>query len=178
MVRLSVGVSLVLMTLMIGCTEIPDGFKPVENFDIERYLGKWYEIARLDHKFERNMSNVSATYTANDSGDITVVNRGYKVKTGQWKSIQGVARPIGNENTGSLKVSFFGPFYGGYHIIDLDQQTYSYAMVVGPNRSYFWILSRERVMNEALLNELVTKAAAYGIDTKKLIRVEQNLPEG
>ncbi len=178
MVRVCVGVSLVLMTIMIGCTGIPDGFKPVENFEIERYLGKWYEIARLDHKFERDMSNVSATYTANDSGDITVVNRGYKVKTDEWKSIQGKARPVGNENTGSLKVSFFGPFYGGYHIIDLDQQTYSYAMVVGPSRSYFWILSRNKVVDQQLFNELVTRAGGMGIDTKKLILVEQNLPEG
>ena len=177
MVRVS-AVMIVLMSLMVGCTAIPDGLKPVDNFEIERYLGKWYEIARLDHSFERSMSNVSATYTADDSGDITVVNRGYKEDTGNWKSIRGVARPIGNENTGSLKVSFFGPFYGGYHIIDLDQQNYSYAMVVGPSRSYFWILSRSKVMDESVLDELVLKAEASGIDTKKLILVEQNLPEG
>ena len=178
MVKVCVGVSIVLLTLVAGCTAIPDGLKPVDNFDIERYLGKWYEIARLDHKFERNMSNVSATYAANDSGDITVVNRGYQKDTGEWKSIQGVARPIGNENTGSLEVSFFRPFYGGYHIIDLDRENYSYAMVVGPSRSYFWILSRNKVMDESLLNELVSKATAHGIDAKKLLRVEQNLPEG
>jgi apolipoprotein D and lipocalin family protein len=166
------------MMVLISCTAVPKGLAPVEGFDIESYLGKWYEIGRLDHTFERNMSNVSATYTVDDSGDIAVVNRGYKADTGEWKSIQGVARPIGNDSTGSLKVSFFGPFYGGYHIIDLDRQNYSYAMVVGPSRSYFWILSRERVMDEELYKELVTKAAAYGIDTKKLIRVEQNLPEG
>ena len=176
--KVSVGVSMALLTLVVGCTAIPDGLKPVDNFEIERYLGKWYEIARLDHKFERNMSNVSATYTASDSGGITVINRGYKEDIGKWKSIEGVARPLGNENTGSLKVSFFGPFYGGYHIIDLDRQNYSYAMVVGPSRSHFWILARNKVMDESLLNELLSKAAANGIDAKKLILVEQNLPEG
>lgn len=176
--RSMVGLTIVIIAILVSCTAIPEGLKPIEGFNIESYLGKWYEIARLDHKFERNLSNVSATYAVNDSGQITVVNRGYKVKTGEWKSIQGVARPIGNENTGSLKVSFFGPFYGGYHIIDLDRQNYNYAMVVGPSRSYFWILSRNKDIDEALYNELVTKAAANGIDTKKLIRVEQNLPEG
>ncbi len=176
--RSMVGMTIVIIAILVSCTAIPEGLKPIEGFNIESYLGKWYEIARLDHKFERNLSNVSATYAVNDSGQITVVNRGYKVKTGEWKSIQGVARPIGNENTGSLKVSFFGPFYGGYHIIDLDRQNYNYAMVVGPSRSYFWILSRNKDIDEALYNELVTKAAANGIDTKKLIRVEQNLPEG
>ena len=176
--RSMVGMTIVIIAILVSCTAIPEGLKPIEGFNIESYLGKWYEIARLDHKFERNLSNVSATYAVNDSGQITVVNRGYKVKTGEWKSIRGVARPIGNENTGSLKVSFFGPFYGGYHIIDLDRQNYNYAMVVGPSRSYFWILSRNKDIDEALYNELVTKAAANGIDTKKLIRVEQNLPEG
>jgi len=176
--RSMIGMPIVIIAMLVSCTAIPEGLKPIEGFNIESYLGKWYEIARLDHKFERNLSNVSATYAVNDSGQITVVNRGYKVKTGEWKSIQGVARPIGSEKTGSLKVSFFGPFYGGYHIIDLDRQNYNYAMVVGPSRSYFWILSRNKDIDETLYNELVTKAAANGIDTKKLIRVEQNLPEG
>ncbi len=177
MLRKTVVMALAAISLF-SCTGVPGDLKPVQDFELERYLGKWYEIARLDHKFERNMNNVSATYIASESGEIQVVNRGYDAKSGEWKSIQGVARPVGNENTGSLKVSFFGPFYGGYHIVDLDQEKYRYAMVVGPSRSYFWILSRNKEMDEALLDQLLTRAAGMGIDTKKIILVEQSLPEG
>jgi apolipoprotein D and lipocalin family protein len=178
MVRLTVGMTIAMVSMLIGCTGVPDGLKPVEGFDLDKYLGKWYEIARLDHKFERGLNNVSATYAANDSGGITVINKGYKTKKGEWKSIKGVARSAGDATLGSLEVSFFGPFYGSYNIIALDRQNYNWAMVVGPSRSYFWILSRAKDMDEAQLNRLVSKAAEMGIDTEKLILVEQNLPEG
>ena len=99
-------------------------------------------------------------------------------KKKKWKSIEGVARFISNKDIGSLKVSFFGPFYGGYHIVDLDEKDYSYSMVVGPDRSYFWILSRTRQMDDSTYNQLVKKAAMMGIDTAKLILVDQGLSEG
>jgi apolipoprotein D and lipocalin family protein len=167
-----------MVSMLLSCTGIPDGLKSVESFEIERYLGKWYEIARLDHSFERNMSNVSATYTRNEADGITVVNRGYNTKENKWKSIKGVARKVGDNDQGSLEVSFFRPFYGSYNIIDLDYQDYSYAMVVGPSRSYFWILSRDKVMDKARVNDLVDKAAGMGIDTGRLIYVKQDLFEG
>ena len=163
-----------LSTALLGCTSVPKGLEPVSEFDGGRYMGKWYEVARLDHSFERNLSNVSAMYTAEESGEITVLNRGYNEKTGEWKQIEGKARFVGDETIGSLKVSFFGPFYGGYHVIELDKVNYSYAMVSGPNLSYLWILSRTTLLDEDIFIRLETRAAELGFDTTKLIRVKHN----
>lgn len=177
MQRVTLGVMIVMLSVISSCTAIPNGLEPVDNFNAKRYLGKWYEIARLDHRFERDLTNVSATYSPRTPEGITVVNRGYDTKKKKWKSIEGAARFIGDENVGSLKVSFFGPFYGGYHIIGLDEKNYSYSMVVGPDRSYFWILSRTRQMEASTYDRLVQKAATLGIDTSELILVDQQLPE-
>ena len=165
------GIIFMLSTTLLGCTGVPKGMEPVSGFDGARYMGKWYEIARLDHSFEKNLSNVSALYTAKETGEIAVLNRGYNEKTGEWKQIEGKARFVGDETIGSLKVSFFGPFYGGYHIIELDRVNYSYAMVSGPSLSYLWILSRTRMLDEAIYSELVTRAGTLGFDTSKLIQV-------
>ena len=161
-------------TVVLGCTNAPKGLEPVSGFDGDRYMGKWYEIARLDHSFERNLSNVSAMYTAKENGEISVLNRGYNEKSGDWKQIEGRARFIEDESIGSLKVSFFGPFYGGYHVVELDRTGYSYAMVAGPSLSYLWILSRTTLMDEAIYSRLVGRAAALGFDTTKLIRVKHD----
>jgi len=160
-----------------GCTGIPEGLEPVTGFEPDRYLGKWFEIARLDHSFERNLSNVSATYTRGENGEIRVKNRGFNTKTGSWKEIDGHARFLAGDAVGSLKVSFFGPFYGGYHILALDRQNYHYAMVAGPSRSYLWILSRHKTLDESIYTKLVSQADAWGFDTPKLIRVEHNRPD-
>lgn len=166
-----------LVATLIGCTGIPEGLEPISDFEPDRYMGKWYEIARLNHSFERNLNNVSATYTRKPNGDIQVKNRGFDTKTGTWKEIEGNARFLVDETAGSLKVSFFGPFYGGYHIIALDRENYSYAAVTGPSRSYFWILSRNRTLDESIYKKLVAQAVARGFDTDQLIRVEHNLPD-
>jgi apolipoprotein D and lipocalin family protein len=155
-----------------ACTGVPKGLVPVTGFEPERYLGKWYEIARLDHSFERNLSRVSATYTRADNGDILVRNMGFDAQSGAWKQVEGRARFLENESVGSLKVSFFGPFYGGYHIIALDRQHYSYAMVAGPSRSYLWILGRNTTLDESIYADLVARAQAWGFDTSQLIRVD------
>jgi apolipoprotein D and lipocalin family protein len=168
---------ILLATAVTGCTGIPEGLEPVNDFEPDRYMGKWYEIARLDHSFERNLNNVSATYTRKMNGDIRVKNRGFNTKTGAWKEIEGNARFRVNESIGSLKVSFFGPFYGGYHIIALDRQNYDYAVVTGPSRSYLWILARNRTLKEPIYQKLVARADALGFDTDQLIRVEHNLPD-
>lgn len=159
------------MLASVGCTGIPKGLQPVTGFEPDRYLGKWYEMARLDHSFERNLEQVSATYTRAANGDITVLNRGFDTTTGSWKQIEGRARFIRDESIGSLKVSFFGPFYGGYHIIALDREGYRYAMVAGPSRSYLWILSRQPYLDDAVYAALVGKANSWGFDTSQLIRV-------
>ncbi len=130
--------------LIAGCTGVPKGLTPVTGFDQEKYLGTWYEIARLDHSFERNMTHVSANYSMGQKGGIRVVNRGFDTKKNVWKSVEGRAKFVSDPDIGSLKVSFFGPFYGGYHVIALDQENYRYAMVAGPDRSYLWILARDK----------------------------------
>lgn len=172
-----IGPALLLTAAILGCTGVPKGLEPVSGFDGQRYLGKWYEIARLDHSFEKNMSNVSAVYAEDKSGGIAVLNRGYNEKTGEWKQIKGRARFIGDESVGSLKVSFFGPFYGGYHVIALDRENYGYAMVAGPNRSYLWILSRTPWLDETILSNLKSKAAEWGFKTTELIAVKHDRDE-
>ena len=167
--------SLAIMTAVVfGCTKLPQGLEPVSGFDADRYLGRWYEIARLDHSFERDLSNVSAEYSKEKDGAIKVVNRGYNEKSGKWKQIEGKARFIGEDSVGSLKVSFFGPFYGGYHIITLDTENYNYAMVAGPSRSYLWILSRTPSMDPEIYLDLTTRAAKMGFDTDNLIKVSHH----
>jgi len=165
----------VAVSATIGCTSIPQGLAPVTGFHPDRYLGKWYEIARLDHQFERNLTDVNATYTRSESDIIQVRNRGFDAKGGKWKEVQGRARFLISEDFGSLKVSFFGPFYGGYHIIALDQINYQYAMVAGPSRSYLWILARQKKLDERIYEELLSKASTWGFDITQLIRVEHNL---
>ena len=167
----------VVLLLIVSCTGVPQGLKPVRGFELERYMGKWYEIARLDHSFERNLSRVTAQYSLRQDGGVKVVNQGFNQKSGKWQMITGKAYLVGKESVGSLKVSFFGPFYGGYHIIALDQQDYSYAMVTGPSLSYLWILSREKTLDRVIVEELVSKAKEWGFDTDKLIYVDQNLSE-
>ncbi len=156
--------------LLAGCAQIPDGVEPVKGFDATRYLGTWYEIARLDHRFERGLTRVTATYAARDDGGIDVLNRGFDVAKGSWSEAKGRAKFVGPRDVGQLKVSFFGPFYGGYNVVDLDP-TYSHVLVVGPNRSYLWILSREPDPPRETVDRLVARARALGFDTDALIFV-------
>ena len=157
--------------LITACANIPEDVSPVTGFDINSYLGTWYEIARLDHSFERGLEKVTAEYSYRDDGGIKVVNRGFDPEKNVWKEAIGKAYFVGDLNLGSLKVSFWGPFYGGYNIIDLDKENYSYSLVCGPNKSYLWILAREPHMEESLKSELITKAKALGFETDKLIYV-------
>lgn len=164
---------------LVGCAGIPDGVEPVQGFQVERYLGKWYEIARLDHRFERGLSHVTATYRPRDDDGIHVLNRGFDGTSGEWQEAVGRAYFVGDQDVGHLKVSFFGPFYGGYTVVSLDIDDYSYAMVCGPNRSYLWILARQPMLDRAIVEALVGKAKALGFDTDALIFVDHDpLPAG
>lgn len=167
-------ITLFFPLLLAACsTAPPDGLRPVTSFDINRYLGQWYEIARLDHSFERGMSDVNASYQLQDDGSVKVINRGYDTQRQVWKEAIGRALFIGDSNIGSLKVSFFGPFYGGYHVISLDQQNYRWALVAGPNRDYLWILARDKTLSTEIREQLLSQARAFGFATDKLIWVEQ-----
>ena len=158
--------------LLTGCVGLPENVKPVDHFNVDKYLGKWFEIARLDHSFERGLSKVSASYSLRDDGGIRVINRGYDAQKQQWKEAEGKAYFVNGVDQGYLKVSFFGPFYGAYVVIDLDHENYQYSLVSGPNKSYLWILSRTPQMNQEIQNRLVEKATALGFDTGKLFFVE------
>lgn len=158
--------------LISACTSVPEGLKPVDGFELQRYLGQWHEIARLDHSFERGLSDVSATYSLREDGGIDVLNRGFDPRRGQWREIRGRAYFLRDPRTASLKVSFFGPFYGGYHVIALDREGYRHALVSGPSRDYLWILARDRQLPEATLKSLVAQARAAGFATQDLIYVE------
>jgi len=172
------GITSITALCALGCTGVPKGLVPVTGFEADRYLGKWYEVARLDHRFERGLTDVTATYAKQDDGAISVVNRGYSEEDGEWKEIFGTARFRGDPAVGSLKVTFFWPFYGGYHIIALDKERYRYAMVTGPRRSYLWILSRYKEMDRTTLDGLVQQAAEMGFATDELIYVSQERPDG
>ena len=163
-----------LVISMYGCARIPEGVVAVKGFEVQRYLGTWYEIARLDHSFERGLINVSATYTLNADGSLRVVNRGFDPRKNRWKEAVGRARFVSDPDLGRLKVSFFGPFYGGYNILELDRQDYSYALVCGNSSSYLWILARRPELSETVTASLLQKAKTLGFDTDALIFVQQD----
>ena len=166
----------VLAALTVACTGAPDGVETVSGFDLNRYLGTWYEIARLDHSFERGLSNVTANYSLRDDGGVKVINRGYSAEDGEWNEAEGKAYFVGEEDVGQLKVSFFGPFYGGYNVFELDKDGYQYSMVAGPDTSYLWILSRTPDLDDAILERLLAKAGELGFPLGELIMVEHDSP--
>lgn len=163
-----------LALLLGGCTGLPDNVMPVEGFDLNRYLGTWYEIARLDHSFERGLSRTTAQYRLREDGGVRVLNRGFNAEKREWKEAEGKAYFVGEPTVGHLKVSFFGPFYGSYVIMDLDESGYQYSLVCGPNRSYLWILSRRPTLDDSTKHRLLTKANELGFETSGLIWVEHD----
>ncbi len=171
--------SLILLTMIVfglllaGCsTTPPPNVNPVTPFELSRYLGQWHEIARLDHSFERDMIKVTAQYSMNPDGSVKVLNRGFNTKKQAWKDAVGKAWLIDGSNKGALKVSFFGPFYGGYFITALDPD-YQWAMVIGPDVDYFWILARQPTIDEGVKADLLTEARAIGIAVDDIIWVAQ-----
>lgn len=166
------GLLFLVPLMLLGCVKMPKGVQPVTDFDVERYLGTWYEIARLDHRFERGLENVTAHYSAREDGGIKVVNRGFDPEANEWKEVVGKAYFVDDPQTGRLKVSFWDPFYSAYNIIDLDRENYEWSLVCGPNKSYLWILARQPDMDASLKSDLIQKAAAYGFATEELIFVQ------
>jgi apolipoprotein D and lipocalin family protein len=167
---------IMLAALLAGCTSLPPGAVPVSQFELQRYLGRWYEIARLDHSFERGLSHVSAEYSLRDDGGVRVINRGYSAASKEWKQAEGKAYFVGKPDSGHLKVSFFGPFYGTYAVLELDQAGYQYSLVSGPDRSYLWILARTPTLPPEVQERLLAKAAALGFDTRQLLFVTHQPP--
>ena len=163
-----------LVLFLTGCVGIPGNVKPVDHFRLEKYLGEWYEIARLDHSFERGLTRVTANYSLQDDGGVRVLNRGYSEKEKTWKEAEGKATFVQGTDQGYLKVSFFGPFYGSYIVFELDHENYQYSLVCGPDKSYLWILARNPEIEKDLKDILIAKATTLGFDTSKLIFVDHH----
>ena len=167
---------LLVFLMLAGCTSLPKGVQPIDDFELDRYLGTWYEIARLDHRFERGLSRATANYSLRSDGGVAVQNRGFSASDGEFEEATGKAYFVGESATGHLKVSFFGPFYGSYVIFNLDPQ-YQYAFVSGYNKNYLWLLSRTPVISDAVITQFKDEAQRLGFDTSQLIMVDQSSVE-
>jgi len=168
---------IIIPFLAVACTGKPDGVVAVKDFELDRYLGKWYEITRLDHSFERGLNNISAEYSLRDDGGVKVINSGFSKEDNEWQQAEGKAYFVDSSDSGHLKVSFFGPFYGSYIIFELDRKNYQYAFVSGPNTSYLWLLSRTPQVDQEVLNRFKNRSQELGFDTSKLIYVEHDRTE-
>lgn len=167
------GVFMIVFFGLLSCKTIPDGAKAVTSFKKEKYLGKWYEIARIDFKFEKNLNNTTAEYSLNNNGTIKVDNKGYDTLSNKWKQSIGKAKFVDSEDTAMLKVSFFGPFYGGYNVVAIDDE-YKYALIAGGSLDFLWILSRETTIPENVKTNYLHIAKEIGYDTSRLIWVEHD----
>jgi apolipoprotein D and lipocalin family protein len=162
-----------LFLALAGCAGSPEGIVAVDRFDLNRFLGTWYEIARIENRFEKGTEQVSAVYSLREDGMVKVFNKGYDPVQKRWKTAEGKAKFAGDPHVGALAVSFFGPFYGGYNVFDLDRDNYSWAMVAGNSRDYFWILSKSPQMDKSVFARLMAEAHAKGFDTLRVIRTKQ-----
>jgi apolipoprotein D and lipocalin family protein len=165
----------IIALLLIACTGIPKGIEPVDDFQIDKYLGKWYEIARLDHSFEKGLSNVTAQYALREDGGVKVTNRGYSNEKQEWKSAEGRAYFVDDESKGYLKVSFYGPFYGSYVIFELDKINYQYAFITSHKKEYLWLLARTPVVSNMVMQDFIEASEKNGFNTKGIILVEHDL---
>lgn len=166
--------TLIMFMFFAGaCAQVPKGAEVIKSFDADRYLGKWYEIARFDFRFERNLNNTTAIYSLNPDGSIKVDNRGFDYVKKVWKQSIGKAKFRGSRDEAALKVSFFGPFYAPYNVIALDSE-YKYALVAGSKLDYLWILSREKTIPDSVKEAYLDIAKKIGFDTDNLIWVEHN----
>lgn len=166
--------SIVLLALILsGCLGMPEGITPVNNFELEKYLGKWYEIARLDHSFERGLDSVTAQYSMRDDGGVKVINSGFNTEENEWSEAEGKAFFVNDKEEGYLKVSFFGPFYGSYVIFELDKENYQYAFVSGNTTAYLWLLSRTPTVSEDVMDKFLNRSRELGFNTEELIFVNQ-----
>ncbi|MDB4260677.1 lipocalin family protein [Porticoccaceae bacterium] len=168
-------IALLLSALLLAsCLGRPDGVSPVEQLDTQRYLGTWYEVARLDHSFERGLSNVTADYSMREDGGLRVINRGYSTEEGDWQQAEGRAYTIEEDQPGHLKVSFFGPFFGSYVVFELDPD-YQYAFVAGNTTNYLWLLARTPAISDELKTHFLQRAESLGFAVDELIFVDQSL---
>lgn len=158
---------------LTACAGTKLNVAPVKEFQTQRYLGTWYEIARLDHRFERGLTHVTANYSIRPDGKIRVLNSGFDTRNGRRRTAEGKAKLAGSPDIGELRVSFFGPFYAPYIIFGLDNN-YQTAFVSGGSDNYLWLLSRSPRVSQATYDRFIAEAAQLGYDTSGLIQVPQN----
>lgn len=158
----------VLLCQLVGCTKLTVDNSVVANFDLSRFLGNWYEIARFDHKFERGMEQTNALYTLREDGKISVLNTG--MKNGKYSQAKGVAKLT--DESALLRVSFWRPFYSDYRVMLVDDE-YQYALVGSGSDDYLWILSRVPKISDDVRDLILSEAQRRGYDTDKLIWVNQ-----
>ena len=169
----AVVISATTMLMLTSCKTIPKGVKAVQPFNADKYLGKWYEIARMNYRFEKNLNNVTAEYSLREDGNIKVLNRGFNFKKEKWQQTVGKAKFVDDKNIAKLKVSFFGPFYAGYNVIAIDED-YRHALVAGKNFKYLWIMSRETTIPEDVKEAYLQKAKDLGYAVSELVWVNHN----
>lgn len=159
--------TLFILFFITGCAEKDPRIQSVDNLNLQQYLGKWYEIARYEHFFEKNCKNVNATYSIKENSNIKVINRCEDITTNEKKEAVGEAKKVDNKNS-KLKVTFFWPFYGDYWVIMLADD-YSYAVVSEPTKEYLWILSRTKKLPKKTVENILEKLKKLDFDTDKLI---------
>jgi apolipoprotein D and lipocalin family protein len=172
------GIAAVLVTLLsIGCVTnqyAGDPLETVDSLDLERYLGQWYEIARYQKGFEKNIIGTTAEYSLRDDGRINVLNSGFKNSLdGKYTSVKAVAWRPDDQVPGALKVKFFGLFTSDYLVFGLDQENYQWALVGNNERDSLWFLSRTHELSDDTLIKMRTIAADQGYDLSKLYMVPQ-----
>lgn len=165
---------IIICLSQLSCTGLPDDIKPVDNFQLARYLGSWYEISRLNHSFEKGLSNVTADYSLRGDGGVSVVNKGYSADKKQWNTAEGKAYFVDGSDIGHLKVSFFGPFYGAYVIFELDASNYQYAFVTSYNKEFLWLLSRTPTVSDDIMQRFKALTRQYGFDEQAIIYVSHD----
>ena len=159
-----------IMLTMASCQAIPKGAQPIPSFKVEKYLGTWYEVARLDFKFEENLTNTTATYSLISDSKIKVLNEGFDTLKNKWTEASGKAKFRDKTDEAALKVSFFGPFYAGYNVIAI-KGDYEYALVAGSNTEFLWILARQPSIPDDIKLQFLNIAEDIGYNTSQLIWV-------
>ena len=167
---------IIAIFLQVSCTGLPQNITAIENFNLQQYLGEWYEIARLDHSFEKDLMHVTANYSLNENGSVKVINKGYDITTQQWKEAEGKAKFVNETSTAHLKVSFFGPFYGSYVVFKIDEDDYQYAYITSYNRDFLWLLSRTPKISDDIKEDFIMTIKDLGFNTDELIFVDHNSP--
>ncbi len=160
----------ILILFVNACVKVPEWVTPVKNFKVKRFMGTWYEIVRLDHRFERGMNSVTANYSLDPDGGIKIQNSGYMVRWKEWRYREARASFVDQTNIGLLKVAYTRPLYFPYVIFKLDPD-YEYAFVCGKDRSLLWLLSRTEYVDQDVIDDFVAEAKKLGFDTSKLIFV-------